>query len=190
MHQHRIALEKRDIMNQALRIMVASLLAALSCASCGNSNQPRPEVTKFPDLAEFKLVKSSPYEVAEHTGGAVEFSTESGIRCGLNGYISMSCSTPFPLPGTRSGTTDTTCTSVGPNNVPLTENDPHPYRFTQSTITCTSGPPRKQLPSGSKINYDAQGKTYVTCAADTNLLACIDDDHHGFVLQPTHSWTF
>lgn len=102
----------------------------------------------------------------------------------------MSCSTPFPLPGTTSGTTDTNCTFVGPNNVPAPDNGPHPYNFKQSPITCTSDPPGKQLPDGSKITYDAEGKTYFTCAADTNLLACIDDDHHGFVLQPTRSWTF
>jgi hypothetical protein len=168
-------------------IKVAIVAIAMVVNSSPASAQPPPG---FPDLSGFTPVDGRPYEVAERTGGTQKFSTEDGIRCSINGYTSISCSTPFPLPGTTSGTTDNICTSVGPNNVPLAENDPHPYHFTQSTITCTSDPPEKKLPNGSKINYDAQGKTYFTCAADTNLVACIDDHQHGFVLQPTRSWTF
>ena len=75
-------------------------------------------------------------------------------------------------------------------NVPLKDGDPHPYRFRQSNTSCTSGQSEKRLPNGSKLNYDAQGITYFTCAADVNLVASIDNQKHGFVLQPSRSWTF
>ncbi|MUL66494.1 hypothetical protein BOO86_18615 [Mycobacterium sp. CBMA 234] len=177
--------------------MMIPLLAAayLGAACASHPARPAPttsraELTSFPNLDSYVLVNSRDYDVAEHTGTTEEFSTADGIRCSINGYTEMSCSTPFALPGTTSGSTDSSCTSVGPSSVPLRDGDPQPYGFRQSNNSCTSGPLEKQLPNGSKINYDAQGVTYFTCAADANLVACINDKKHGFVLQPSRSWTF
>ena len=36
----------------------------------------------------------------------------------------------------------------------------------------------------------SDGVTDFTCAAAENLVACIDNDKHGFVLQPSKSWVF
>lgn len=183
-------------MNAKQRMMISLIATAClgtACTSHPTSPTPttaRAELTSFPNVDDYVLVNSSDYDVREHTGTTEEFSTADGIRCSINGYTSMSCSTPFALPGTTSGSTDTSCTSVGPNSVPLRDRDPHPYQFRQSNNSCTSGAPEKQLPNGSKINYDAQGVTYFTCAADVNLVACIDHNKHGFVLQPSRSWTF
>jgi hypothetical protein len=174
-------------------LLIATAYLATACASHPASpapTTPHAELTTFPNLNDYALVTSHDYDVKEHTGTTEEFSTADGIRCSINGYTAMSCSTPFALPGTSSGSTDSSCTSVGPNSVPLRDGDPQPYRFRQSSTSCTSGPLEKQLPNGSKINYDAQGVTYFTCAADINLIACIDDKKHGFVLQPSQSWTF
>ncbi|MUL44570.1 hypothetical protein FZI85_17795 [Mycobacterium sp. CBMA293] len=174
-------------------IVAGFALFGAACTSHPASPAPttsRAELTSFPNLDSYVLVNSHDYDVAEHTGTTEEFSTADGIRCSINGYTAMSCSTPFPLTGTTSGSTDASCTSVGPNSVPLRDGDPQPYRFLQSNNSCTSGPQEKQLPNGSKINYDAQGVRYFTCAADANLVACIDDKKHGFVLQPSRSWTF
>lgn len=173
--------------------LIATAFAGAACTSNPASPTPttaRAELTNFPNLDKYVLVNSHDYDVKEHTGTTEEFSTADGIRCSINGYTAMSCSTPFALPGTSSGSTDSSCTSVGPNSVPLRDGDPQPYRFRQSTTSCTSGPLEKRLPNGSKMTYDAQGVTYFTCAADVNLVACIDDKKHGFVLQPSRSWTF
>ena len=176
-----------------LKVTAGFALFAAACTSHPSSPAPTTShaaLTSFPNLDRYVLVTGHDYDVQERTGTAEDFSTADGIRCSINGYTAMSCSTPFPLPGTNSGSTDTSCTWVGPDSVPLQDRDPHPYRFRQSSTSCTSGPLEKQLPDGSKINYDAQGVTYFTCAADSNLVACIDDQKHGFVLQPSHSWTF
>lgn len=176
-----------------IRLLVNVAFLATACTSHPTSPAPttsRAELTAFPNLDSYVLANSHDYDVKEHTGTTEEFSTADGIRCSINGYTAMSCSTPFALPGTTSGSTDSSCTSVGPNNVPLKDGDPHPYRFRQSNTSCTSGQSEKRLPNGSKINYDAQGVTYLTCAADVNLVACIDNQKHGFVLQPSRSWTF
>jgi hypothetical protein len=93
----------------------------------------------------------------------------------LDGCTAMRCSAPFALPSKTAGSTDTNCTSVGPNSVPLRDGDPQPYQFRLPNTSCTSRPLPKQLPGGSKVNYDAK------------LIACIDDKKHGFVLQPSRS---
>lgn len=97
----------------------------------------------------------------------------------LCGCTAMRCLAPVALPSKTAGSTDTNCTSVGPNSVPVRDGDPQPYQFRLSSTSCTSRPLAKQLPSGSKVNY-----------YDAKLIACIDDKKHGFVLQPSRSWTF
>jgi len=144
----------------------------------------------FPDLNNFVSVDSRPYDVVEHSGSTQEFKTESGIRCYINGYAGMSCTAPFALSDQAPASTGSGCTFVANKSIPADPNNPHPYQFKQQPAPCVSDDNPRRLSAGSKINYDADGATYFTCATDSNFVACIDRHDHGFVLQPSSSWTF
>ncbi|MUL66495.1 hypothetical protein BOO86_18620 [Mycobacterium sp. CBMA 234] len=144
----------------------------------------------FPDLNNFNSVDSHPYDVMEHSGSTQEFKADSGIRCDINGYIGMSCTVPFAVPDLAPSTTGPDCTFVAGNAIPADPNSPRPYQFKRQQNPCPSDDNHKLLPPGRKITYDAHGTTYFTCATDSTFVACIDRHDHGFVLQPSSSWTF
>lgn len=162
-------------------IFASNAILLPACASA----QP---LTDFPNLDAFTAVDADAYDVAEHTGSTTEFKTADKFACELNGYVGMECSIPFAVPGFPSNGEG--CTSVGYTKIPMSDGDPHPYEFKHQDEPCPPADGRKLLPNNSKISYVAGGVTDFTCAAAENLVACIDNDKHGFVLQPSKSWVF
>jgi hypothetical protein len=167
--------------------IVAMSLTACSHDVDGNA-APAP-VTEFPDLGGFTAVDASTYQVARRWGNTLYFNTSGGLHCLLAGYTGMSCSNityEVPtIPATKSG-----CTFVRPASTPAPTGDPA-YQFHHQAEPCLAGDPNTLLPTGSKISAVVDQTTLFTCAAiQDDAVACIDHDRHGFVLQPTHSWTF
>jgi hypothetical protein len=147
------------------------------------------EPPEFPDLGGFTAVDASTYQVARRWGNTLYFNTSGGLHCLLAGYTGMSCSNityEVPtIPATKSG-----CTFVRPASTPAPTGDPA-YQFHHQAEPCLAGDPNTLLPTGSKISAVVDQTTLFTCAAiQDDAVACIDHDRHGFVLQPTHSWTF
>ena len=171
--------------------IVAVTLTACSRMVTGTARSEPPRV--FPNLDQFSAVDGKDYKKLEHWGNTIYFAAPNGIKCALSGYFSMQCDgVPFPLPDGGSNEASSGCTGVEPTVTPSRESD-NTYRFFHRPDPCSAADPKvfKPLPTNSKVSLEIDNSPQFTCAAGSDLVACIDPaENHGFVLQPSASWTF
>ncbi|MUL68268.1 hypothetical protein BOO86_27615 [Mycobacterium sp. CBMA 234] len=155
-------------------LLVAGLLTATTLAP-PSAAQPQ----QFPDLNAFAEAPSpSQYSRPDKwANGYMFFSTPDGVNCMIGATRTCYGNLPGLTPDQLSA-----CSSV------KQDDSSAPFRFNRSDQPCapvTDAP----LKSGYKLTFDARGTTCVV--GQDRLTACIDSWHnHGFVLQPSGSWTF
>jgi hypothetical protein len=171
--------------------VVTMALPACSRMVTGTASSEPPHV--FPNLDQFAAVNNDDYVKQEHTGNTLYFKAPNGIECSLSGYLSMQCSgVPFALPDAGSDDASAGCTGVEPTFTPSRESG-NTYRFFHRPDACSTSEPDafKPLPANSKVSLNIDNAPQFTCAVGSDLVACIaPDENHGFVLQPSASWTF
>jgi hypothetical protein len=136
----------------------------------------------FPDLNNFREVADDASFVRADPGfnGYLFFRTPDGITCAMGS--SKWCSGNLPgVPESTAGS----CAFVEQTNDEASRSQP--FKFDHGTNQCEP-PSDKLLNVGEKLT----GTYGTTCVVgEGSLTACIDTWHdHGFVLQPSGSWTF
>lgn len=171
---------------QASRTIAAAVAvsAAVLGLGTGTAAAAPPE---FPDLDAFAPVDAARYSVS-FPSKAIHFSTPDGLECGLANYGPDS-------PGTQ----NYAWCSGGIPGMPA---DAESVNGEADKVTGYGGPvfmykfvknggfkpgPQRLVGVGQKIS-----SANITCAVGADrLTACINRvDNHGFVLQPSGSWTF
>lgn len=149
--------------------------------------QPAQPLPKFDDFA---TVVAEKFYVPLRGGPTYQFVTATGVRCEIN-LNAMGCYANFPDPDTPA---NTVCMSAIPKDQ-ATSHPPYTYviQYVEGECARSSDRTDQVLEVGTKLVADwgpAVGQ--FTCAAGTReLVTCIDNhSSHGFVLQPTGSWTF
>ncbi|MFG1934460.1 hypothetical protein ACGFK1_28035 [Mycobacterium sp. NPDC048908] len=193
-----------------MRRLVVGLTAAAALSACGgtaavqqntstSSVNVRPGVSGppglvgFPDFNEFSAANIDQYAGTNPRGGQfITFRTADGLSCFANLYPTkalggIECDSKnmpgFPADAkgqelrqtTRPGTVLTESVTRAVSNAAFE------FRFTRNTVDDSV----KALPAGQRLVVNETG-----CAAGDKLLACVDGDHHGFVVSPTGSWAF
>lgn len=138
----------------------------------------------FPDLDAFAPVEANQYAAsAGKTSVAVKFSTPDGLECGLSNL------------GPDNPTIHTYAWCIGP--IPgMPADAPVVHGTTDKVMSNGAGlvrggggtpGPQRLVDVGQKIS-----SANITCVVGADrLTACINRvDNHGFVLQPSGSWTF
>jgi hypothetical protein len=152
-------------------------------------SEPPPS---FPNFDVFTSVDNAEYTKQQHWGNTVYFEAPNGITCSLSAYFLMSCTgIPFAVPGSDPAGEPNSCSRVEATVTPSRETG-NTYRFVRSS-DCR--PPTsdvfRPLPGGSKVSLDVDGSALFTCAVNADLVACIHhEEDHGFVIEPSGSWTF
>jgi hypothetical protein len=156
--------------------LLAMLVATLIACSSQTPQKPQPP-TGFPDLSKFTAVDPAHYTIA---GGA--FVSPDQVSCALDeGDGSIVCS--GNIRGLPNSITGAGCPVVRkPNGSPADTK----YVIDREEPDCTSSR-WTPIAVGQKLTEEIG-----TCAVgEGGLIACIDSDNkHGFVLQPSGSWTF
>lgn len=142
----------------------------------------------FPDINNFADVTNT---FTQHGGRGtvgVKFATPDGLSCGLGMPSSVTsdnqlvqCNGPLPgIDGASNGTCDLGYAQAPPSG---------PGAVSHSDGNCPSGPPDLPiLNPGQKVSYGN-----IACGvAPGGVTACINTSNgeHGFVLQPSGSWSF
>ena len=161
-------------MNIQTPLLVVGLLCATTLTPSAAA-QPQ----QFPDLSAFADV-SSPSQYSrpdKWANGYLFFRTPDGVNCMIGAIRTCYGNLPGLGPAQLSA-----CSSV-------IQDDPSaPFRFKQSDQPCAQATDALLNP-GHKLTFEARGTTCVV--GQDRLTACIDSWHnHGFVLQPSGSWTF
>lgn len=138
----------------------------------------------FPDLSLFKEVHDGRTFTRpdKWANGYAFFRTPDGLNCMIGGV--RRCSGPLPgLPVQYSGE----CAAVLQTHEESSRSEP--FKFEEPAKGCV--PPTDDLLNiGQKLTLTANHTTTCVVGKD-RLTACIDGDgKHGFVLQPSGSWTF
>lgn len=160
-----------------LRRYMACLFLGVTACSASPPELPSPP-KGFPDLNAFSPVDRKDFKV-----GGTAFVSPEQISCLLDygPHKSVVCG------GNIEGISDTVAGNGCPE-VRKPEDGPRnaPYVILQPEGECVTA---RSMPiaTGKKLVGDNS-----TCVVGkNNLVACIDADHkHGFVLQPSGSWTF
>jgi predicted small integral membrane protein len=174
-----------------MALAAAAYLPLALCTSCIATAQPKKD---FPDLSAFATVDWQQFDSggSPARGYLVRFSTPDGTtRCSILNGLTASCvgniaGIPDPAPDysrdkdTFGGNDSGSCAGV------LFGGDSQ-YSFRRNGGGCPPFADAKTLQAGQKLV-----KYQITCAVgDGNLTACINTaTNHGFVLQPSGSWTF
>lgn len=157
------------------RCLATIFLGLTACSSTPELPAP-PE--GFPDLNGFTAVDPADFRL----GGRAFVSPEQ-IHCVLDNGPRKTVVCGGNIEGVPDSVGGAGCPRVSrPENGP----DEAPYTMSRSRGACTSAR-FKPISVGKKLVGDNS-----TCVVGkNNLVACIDADHkHGFVLQPSGSWTF
>lgn len=154
-----------------------TLLLTLTACSSSPPELPSPP-TSFPDLNAFRAVDRKDFKL-----GGTAFVSPDQISCLLDYGPHKSVVCGGNIDGIADSVTGTGCPEVrkpedGPSDAP--------YVISRPDGDCASARV-KPITAGKKLIGDNS-----TCVVGkNNLVACIDADHkHGFVLQPSGSWTF
>lgn len=181
-----------------LPLVVFAVIAFLPlslCISCVAAAQPKRE---FPDLSSYTAVDWQQFDPGGSPGEGylIRFSTPDGsTRCTILNGLSASCvgkivGMPSSAPD-YSNDRDAFAGNDGGScaGVLLDASDPQKpqYAFRKDGGGCPPFSETKTLSTGQKLV-----KYQMACAVgDGNLTACINTaTNHGFVLQPSGSWTF
>lgn len=155
----------------------AILLLGLTACSATPPELPSPP-PGFPDLNAFNPVDRNDFKVA-----GPSFVTAEQVDCRLDRGSTRSVICDGDIAGFPNDIPGDGCpVARKPDGAP----GDTPYVLTRWDHPCTSA---RSMPisTGKKLVGDNS-----TCVVGkNNLVACIDADHkHGFVLQPSGSWTF
>lgn len=147
-------------------------------AACSSPPELPAPPNGFPDLNKFSVVDRMDFNL-----GGTAFVSPEQVHCLLDHGPHKSVVCGGSIDGVPTSVTGDGCPRVykpedGPSNAP--------YMFARSDGACTAAR-WKPITTGKKLVGDNS-----TCVVGkNNLVACIDADHkHGFVLQPSGSWTF
>jgi hypothetical protein len=159
---------------RGFRWVAAATLALAACSSTPATAQP-PQ--GFPDVRDFTAVSPDDpkstlpsFRTPEQVSCVVDFGDRSSVVCSGN------------LRGLPESVGGAGCPSVRKAD---TSAEDAPYEFERSGPDCASS--RAMLLSAGQKVVGKNG----TCVIGDQLVACIDaDNRHGFVLQPSGSWTF
>jgi hypothetical protein len=176
------------IMRSMRAVACAVILFVAAVAPIASAQPPG-----FPDLSGFADMTAA-FTTHENRGGApgVNFSTPDGLTCGFPtppnpGPDSQMVSCDGPFPGLASipvsNASQGACDLGSVNALAGTPSQINHFRG-----PCPSPPGRQVLNPGQKVSSGN-----VTCGvAGGNITACINtgEGEHGFVLQPSGSWTF
>jgi hypothetical protein len=158
---------------------VLVLTPALS--GCTQPSQPfNAPPNGFPDLNEFQSADPADYDV-----GAANFYSPGMVHCLLDWGQEQTVICGGDIPGVPATVPGTGCPHV--RKVDRSSSHDEPYVIMREQGECVSARSVKTMQVGRKLT-----KANATCAVgDNQLVACIDADRkHGFVLQPSGSWTF
>ncbi len=157
------------------RCVVALALGLTACSSAPEMASPPPG---FPDLSAFTDVDPSKYDL-----GGPSFVSPQQISCVLDFDRQKSIVCSGNIRGIPDSVEGTGCPAARKVDKSTTDT---PYVLERSGPECA---PSKFVPIQPGRKLTAENGT---CAAgDDGLVACIDaDNKHGFVLQPSGSWTF
>lgn len=155
-------------------LLVSGLLTATTLAEPAAA-QP----LHFPDLSAFAEAPT-PSQFSrpdKWANGYMFFRTPDGVNCMIGATKTCHGNLPGLAPAQTSA-----CSSV-------IQDDPStPFRINRSDQQCVPATDAVLNP-GYKLTFEARGTTCVV--GQDRLTACIDSWHnHGFVLQPSGSWTF
>lgn len=147
----------------------------------------------FPDFAGFDVVTSTHLATYQRTDQqVVKFSTPDGLACLMSalGGVAPSVRCYGPVPGTAGLAVTADPTAKAPREFGIAQlhaaNEGTINSFRGDYPTDLAG--AALLAPGEKVTL-----TTMTCGvAPAGVTACLDtaDGGHGFVLQPTGSWTF
>jgi hypothetical protein len=132
----------------------------------------------FPDMNSFTSADPSDY-----TLGGAAFMTPQQVSCVLDAEPSSMIVCSGNIRGLPSSLTGTGCPRVSKPDGAASDTA---YALVRTDHPCASS---RFVPIGAGQKLTAGNGT---CAVgDNGLVACIDNDNkHGFVLQPSGSWTF
>jgi hypothetical protein len=147
-----------------------------------------PGMVAFPDFNEFTDADLNSYSDTNwHHDEYVAFRTDSGVSCfayvyGARAIGNVSCDS-HRMPGFPLNANGQQQQGASRTESVLREPSNGPFQFWMTTSTVDDSV--KVLPAGQRLVVNDTG-----CAVGDDLLACIDGDHHGFVVSPRGSWAF
>lgn len=162
-------------------LLAAGAVAVLIVVSVPGRVSAQPP--SFPDLGALADVTQGYLGTGPRNSGTIaQFSTPDGLHCGLTG-TSAQCQGPLPgvqdVPISPSGSSQGDCDLGGAQASESWASINH-YKG-----HCPATPGLKLLDVGQKIT---QGAT--TCGVLAGGVTACTNGPHGFVLQPSGSWTF
>lgn len=182
-------------MRRSAAIALASLIVSACHTTTPGPTPPHPASKTFPDLSFFTTVDWQQFDSggSPARGYLVRFSTPDGTtRCNILNGLTASCvgniaGMPSSAPeysrdnDTFAGNDSGSCAGV------LLDATDSQYSFRRSGGGCPPFADAKTLQACQKLV-----KYQITCAVgDGTMTACINTaTNHGFVLQPSGSWTF
>jgi hypothetical protein len=195
-----------------MRFVTFAVASAAALAACGSqaSQPPQPDTSKtqsaaqqahvppnistppgmvaFPDFNEFTAADLNSYSDTNwHHDNYLAFRTDSGVSCfayvyGARALGDISCNS-HRMPGFPVNANGQAHQGASRTESVLREPSNGPFQFWLTTSTVDDSV--KVLPVGQKLVVNDTG-----CVVGDGLLACIDGDHHGFVVSPRGSWAF
>ena len=165
------------VQRRRVRVIVVLALALAACS-------PTPEIASppshFPDLGASTAVDPGDYDDL----GATKFlSPNEQVNCLLDRgpHQSVIC---LGFQGARDSVAGAGCAMVRKADE---SNGDGPYAITRSGSGCVTARSVRPMNAGRKL----VGKNATCVVGKDQLVACIDaSNRHGFVLQPSGSWTF
>ncbi|KAA0096854.1 hypothetical protein CIW49_19610 [Mycolicibacterium sp. P1-18] len=154
---------------------MAFVLAA--CSPSPTSASPPPN---FPNVDAFTAVDAGDYD---DLGDTNFLSPNEQVDCALDWgpHESVICN---GIPGVPASVAGAGCPTVRKADE---SGGDAPYAITRTDGGCVTARSVKPMNAGRKL----VGKNATCVVGEDELVACIDaDKRHGFVLQPSGSWTF
>lgn len=154
---------------------ITVILGLAACSSASNTASPPPN---FPDLKAFHAVDPADFQL---TG--TSFLSPNRIDCVLDFGPHQVTVCSGNIPGLPKSVPGSGCPAVRKADQASGDTS---YVFQRSGRACATSH-AKPMTAGNKLS----GNNGTCAVGDGDLVACIDADmKHGFVLQPSGSWTF
>ncbi|MUL85736.1 MULTISPECIES: hypothetical protein [unclassified Mycolicibacterium] len=161
-----------------MRLALYLAIGVVGLAACSSPPELPPPPTGFPNLSAFTAVDPKDFKL----GGRAFVSPEQ-ISCVLDVGPHKSVVCGGNIEGISDSVSGSGCPEV---RKPENGSSDAAYVISRPDGECVTAR-YKPITTGKKLEGDNS-----TCVVGKdNLVACIDADHkHGFVLQPSGSWTF
>lgn len=161
-----------------MRIASVVLLAAALSACTSPSHETAYPPAGFPDLSKFTAVDPSHFNL-----GGTAFVTSQQVTCVLDYGPQKSIVCSGGIEGIPASVSGTGCPVVRKADESSTDS---PYLLRREEPDCASS---RAVPI--QVGQKLSGSNGTCAVGENQLVACVDADYeHGFVLQPSGSWTF